>query len=198
MSTVDETRPPYVSWEYRPVEDRNASIAAGHYVSKDVAFATITRPGSRDTLDKEALVWLAEIREKGRKKEIPATWFPAFEASFKSWQTGEEAPVTGTPIKGWPILSPAAQKDLISSGIRTVEDLASMADGELGVIGTGAVSYKAKAKAWLTAAEGSGKTSEQIATLTQQVSDLTALTTKLIEENKALRADLPSKNPLKV
>jgi hypothetical protein len=191
MSTVDNNRPPYVTWETRPVEDRNASIASGHYVSKDVEYAIITRPGSRDTLDKEALVWLGEIREKCRKGDLPPSWYEGFKASYDMWKTGETAPVTGTPIKGWPPLSPAAQKDLIAAGIRTVEDLAEFSDSELSVIGTGAMSFKQKAQAWLKAANDTGKVAEQLAVLTGQVTELTSLVKTLTEENKSLRAQLP-------
>lgn len=191
MSTVDNTRPPYVAFERRAVEDRSASIAAGHYVSKDVDIAIITRPGSRDNLEKDALTWLAEIREKGRKDEIPRSWYEGFSASYKSWKDGEEAPVSGTPIKGWPVLSPAAQKDLIHAGIRTVEDLANLPDGDVGMIGTGAIAYKQKAVAWLAAANGTGKVVEQISALTTQVKELTDLSKRLVEENALLKAQLP-------
>lgn len=191
MSTVDNDRPPYVVWESRAIEDRDASLKAGHYVSKNIDFAIITRPGSRDTLDKEALVWLAELREKSRKNELPPRWFEAFSESYKFWKNGEEAPVEGTPIKGWPVLSPAAQKDLIHAGIRTVEDLAQFSDSELSVIGIGALSFKQKAQAWLAAANDTGKTAEKLADLTQKVTELTDLTQRLLTENKALQAQLP-------
>lgn len=39
MVQIAEARPPYVTFEFRAEEDRAASIEAGHYVSKDVAYA---------------------------------------------------------------------------------------------------------------------------------------------------------------
>lgn len=187
---IDENRPPYVVFERRPVEDRNASIAAGHYVSKDVDVAIITRPGSRDTLEKDAKTWLAEIAEKARKNEggVPPTWPIAFNAAYKAFLEGEELPVSGTPIKGWPVLSPSAQKDIIAAGIRTVEDLADIPESSLPTIGTGGIAFKQKAKAWLEAAKGPGKVTEQLNAQAQQIAELTVLTKKLIEENKALSA----------
>ncbi len=191
MSIVDNNRPPYVAWETRPVEDRSASIANGHYTSKDIDFAVITRPGSRDTLDREALVWLTELKNKAAKGEVPAAWFEGFKASYDSWKKGEELPANGTAIRDWPPLSPSARKDILSAGIRTVEDLAELSDSDLTSIGTGALAYKQKAQAWLKAASETGKVAEQIATLTQQIAELTALTTQLLEENKTLKASLP-------
>lgn len=194
---VDNDRPPYVSFERRAVEDRTASVKAGHYVSRDVDIATITRPGSRDSLDKEAVVWLKELQEKARKKDIPETWYRAFSDSYKAWKEGEEVPENGTPIKGWPVLSPAAQKDLISTGIRTVEDLAAMNDADFQSVGTGALAYKQKAVAWLLAAKDTGKATEEIAKLATQVSELVALAKAQSEEIKALKSQLPTPAPIK-
>ena len=47
MPEIMQARPPYVQFEMRAVEDRQASIDAGHYVAKDVAYAIITPAGSR-------------------------------------------------------------------------------------------------------------------------------------------------------
>lgn len=188
--SVDENRPPYVVFERRPVEDRNASIAAGHYVSKDVDFAIITRPGSRDTLEKEAKIWLAEIAEKARKNEggVAQAWPIAFNFAYKAFLDGEELPVSGTPIKGWPVLSPSAQKDIIAAGIRTVEDLAELPESSLAGVGIGGIAFKQKAKAWLEAAKGPGKITEQLNAQAQQIAELSLLTKKLIEENRDLKA----------
>jgi len=190
-SVVDNDRPPYVAYEYRAVENRDASIAAGHFVSKDVAYAIITRPGSRDTLDKEAETFLREYKEKARQGVIPQVWYDSFKASFDAWKTGEELPVDGTPIKGWQVLSPSAQKDLIRIGIRTVEDLAAYPDGDLSNIGTGAVSYKLKATAWLEAAKGPGKVAEQMAAQAIQLQQLIDLTRAQAEEIAKLKAQIP-------
>ena len=176
MSIVDNTRPPYVVFEKREVEDRAASIEKGHYVPKEIDIAVITRPGSRDSIEKEAKVWLQELRERARKNEVPQVWYDGFTAAYKSWCEGEELPVKGTPIKGWPVLSPVAQKDLIAAGIRTVEDLAQLPDSEVQSVGTGAIAYKQKAQAWLSAANDTGKVTEQLVALAQQVKELTDLT----------------------
>jgi hypothetical protein len=193
MSTVDNDRPPYVTWETRPVEDRNASLSAGHYVSKDVDFAVITRPGSRDSIDKEALVWLADLREKSRKGELPPRWYESFAESYKFWKAGEETPLVGTSIKDWPTISPAARKDLLAAGIRTVEDLAEFPESDLAVIGTGALAYKMKAQAWLKAANDTGKVAEQLAAMTVQISELTRLTREQAAELDSLRPKVKAK-----
>lgn len=192
MSFVDNERPPYVVFEQRAVEDRIATIANGHYTTKDVDFAIITRPGSRDSHEKEAEVWLRELGEKARLGNAPVAWYSAFEAAYAMWKKGLDTPLNGTPIKGWPVLSPAAQENLIRAGFLTLEDLAATADNQLSNIGTGALSYKLKAVAWLEQASSKGVASEKIADLSQKVSDLTTLVQGLMEENKKLKAAAPA------
>lgn len=193
--SLDTTRPPYVQFETREVEDRDASIKAGHYVSKDVHIAVIMRPGSRDSVEKDAQVWLAELRAKARDGQVPQVWYDGFSDAYKRWQAGEEGAVKGTPIKTWPVLSPSARKDLLQAGVQTVEDLAQLPDGELGSIGTGAMLYKQKALAWLASANDHGKVTEQMVALAGQVKELTDLVRKQADENNELRAKL---NPLVV
>lgn len=191
MSVTDNTRPPYVRFERRPVEDRAATISAGHYVAKDVDFALITRPGDRDTLETEATAWLAGLREKARGGSIPDTWARGFTESYENWKKGEEPPISGTPIKGWAVLSPASQEGIIRAGILSVEDLAEISESSLGQLGTGALSYKLKAQAWLDAAKDQGKVAEKVAELAQKIADLTELSQKLLAENKELKAAAP-------
>jgi hypothetical protein len=194
---VDNTRPPYVAFERRPVEDRTASQVKGHYASKDVDFAIITRPGSRDTLEEEVVVWLEKLRQRAKAQQIPANWYEGFSAAYKAWKEGEEIPTEGTPIKGWPVLSPAAQKELAHVGIRTVEDLAQMPENELSVLGTGALSMKQKAVAWLQAAEGSGKIAEQLSAMAVKINDLTTLVQNQAAELDKYRREEAAKVPQK-
>ena len=172
MATDINDRPPYVQWETRAIEDRSASLAAGHYVAKDVDYAVIMRPGSRDKLEKEAIVWLSELRAKDQKNEIPPTWFPAFQASFKAWKDGEEEPVNGTSVKLFPVLTPSQLKTLQSAGIKTIEGLAQIPDQDLGILGIGGLNLKLKARAWLEQAVDKGKLAEENASLKTQMTQM--------------------------
>lgn len=186
--SVDENRPPYVVFEQRDIEDRNASEAAGHYVSRSVHYAIVTRPGSRDTFEQEAEVWLKNLREKARQKQVPPNWYDAFKASFDAYVKGEEGPVSGTPLRDWPPISPAVRKTLLAAGIQSVEDLASLPDADFQNIGTGALSYKQKAIAWLAEANNIGKNSEKMASMQVQMEELIKLTREQAAEIKKLQA----------
>ena len=183
----NEGRPPYIRFAYEPVEDRNESIKQGHYVSKDVPFVTIAQPGSTDTVVRVAEEWLRDQAELARQNRVPMPWYNAYVAAYEAWKKGEEIPLEGTPIKTWPVLSPSAAAAIIQAGFRTIEDLANAPDNGIGSIGTGALMYKQKAKAWLEAASGPGKLAERLNSLEVLVGDLQRQNKALLEENARLK-----------
>lgn len=170
MQSLDD-RPPAIQFERRQVEDRAASQAQGHYVPKDVDIVILQRPGSRDTVEKEVSQWLKEWDEKARQNLLPLSWALDAKKGYEYWKSGEELPPNGTPIKGWPVLSPAQQRVCIEANIRTVEDLGALPDGSLGVLGIGGLGMKMKARAWLMEAETKGIVAEQNAKLQLQVEE---------------------------
>lgn len=158
-------RPPYVRFETRAVEDRNASIEAGHYVAKNVDFALITPPGTKDCVERPAEEWLLQNRDKARAGTLDPKWAESFDYAYKQWKLENAIPEMGTPIKGWPVLSPAQQVSCLAANVRTVEDLAALHENGLQRIGMGARDLQNKAKAWLSAAEDKGKIASENAAL---------------------------------
>ncbi|MFX5718311.1 hypothetical protein ABTE23_20010, partial [Acinetobacter baumannii] len=53
-----DSRPPYVKFEERSVEDRPASEAAGRKVYRSENWAVIRQIGSKDSFEKKAEDWL--------------------------------------------------------------------------------------------------------------------------------------------
>jgi hypothetical protein len=188
---VDNERPPYVKFEVRPVEDRAASETNGFYSTKDVDFVVIQRPGDRDTVEKEALQWLKEMKEKGRNGLIPPTWYPAYDAAYKAYKEDTELPLNGVPLKTWPVLAPSQINQLIGAGIRTVEDLANMPDGDLSRVIIGGISLKQKAVTWLESAKGLGTMVEKLTAAQTQINDLANTVQAQAAEITKLRAQLP-------
>lgn len=174
--------PPYVVFSYRAVENREEEIKKGKYGFKDVAFAAITRPGQRDTVEKEAEAWLDDLEKKANDGAVPAAWVPHFRAKFDAWKKGEEIPEEGIPLKGWPLLTPGEVAAITQSGIKTVEALAGASDEALKLIGMGAAVWKSKAKNFLDAASGTGALVARTATLERDNADLRAK----LEETLAL------------
>lgn len=169
--SIAEGRPPYVAFDRRPVEDREASIANGYYTTRDVDFVTITPPGGKNDVQKPAVEWLEQIRQSSRSDSgrFPVEWVRAYEQSYEAWKAGEELPENGVPIKGWSLLSPSQQQACLHANLRTVEDLASATEEGLMAFGMGARALKQKAADWLAArGDGAGKVAAELEALRQR------------------------------
>lgn len=182
-----QERPPYVRFEVRAEEDRTASIEAGHYVAKNVAYALITPAGSKDCVEKVAEDWLAQIARQSRDGGYPPQWVEHFKAAFKQWQEDNTIPESGTPIKGWQLLSPAQQQQILSANVRTVEDLAVLNEAGLARIGMGARDLQQKAKAWLEEGQSKGSVAAKNAAMQVELDALKERLTALETENARLR-----------
>ena len=66
-------RPAYVRFERVAVEDF-ATLAAGHYVAKDVDYALITPPYSKDIMKYKVVQWFEQLKQDIVNNRIPDTW----------------------------------------------------------------------------------------------------------------------------
>lgn len=187
---IMQDRPPYVRFELVPVEDRNASIAAGRYVARDVEMALIVPAGSKDEVHREAGPWLDEIREKSRRNQYNPQWVEHFNSVYRAWKEGNELPVNGTPIKTWPLLSPAQVKNLLAAKCFTVEDLAVANEPLIAMLGMGGRDLKGKAQAYLEQANNGGKVASELAALKVRLEDMAAQIEKKDEQIASLMNDL--------
>lgn len=185
----DEARPPFVIFETRAVEDREESIATGHYVAKDVVFAIITPAGTKDRIEKVAEDWLKDLEEAVRQERFPQMWLNAYRQAYASWKESREIPEFGSPVTNWPALSPAQCKMLLDLNIRTVEQVAEANEEALMRMGMGARALKAKAQAYLDTSNGDGKVSAELDSLRQKVEELTSREEEREAELKALKAE---------
>jgi hypothetical protein len=190
----DNPSPPYVVFEYRTIEDRAASIEAGHFVGKEVAYALITPAGTKDRFEKEAEVWLRDLAEAVQQERFPAAWLTAYKQAFKDWQEARETPENGTAITGWPAISQPQARMLLDLNFRTVEQLAEATEEGIGRMGMGGRALKAKAQAYLDASNGPGKVAAELDELRVQIQTLVerdaareAELSKLQAENEALK-----------
>lgn len=192
VSRLDEKqRPAYVQFERRGVEDRAASLAAGKYVAKDVDWVMITPVGGKDVVEKPVSEWLQNIAQQVREERMPLEFEERYRRAYEFWKRGEEIPLNGTPIKGWPVLSPAQQKTVIAANILTVEDLA-VANGEAVTrMGIGGLDMKQKAESWLKASTEIGTVVMENAALKLENATLKGQVTTLEARNQELAARLP-------
>lgn len=191
MIQVAENRPPYVMFETRAEEDRNASIEAGHYVAKDVDYVLITPMGSKDQIERVASEWFDYLAQDSNGARFPQEWVKAFKSAYAEWKQGNELPIDGTPVKTWPIPSPAQIKMMLNWHIRTVEDLAGANEETISRLGMGARALKQQAIEWLASSAGTGKVSAEISALKAQNADLKARNESL--EKRIAALEVPSR-----
>lgn len=180
-------RAAHVRFERRAIEDKPASLLAGHYIGKDVEFALITPPYSRDVFVTEVAHWLNTLDQDVRNGRLPAEWQDGYKKQLAAWRAGQDLPPVGSPIRGWGVLSPAQQEMLTSMNILTVEDLALMNDEGMRRIGMGGLELKNKAKGWLAQLQDKGPLTQEIAAVKAENAVLKTSLESLEAQVKALR-----------
>lgn len=195
--SIKQDRPPYVTFMQVAVEDRDASIEAGHYVAKDVDFARIMPPGG-EIVEREVAGWFENMEQKVREGRFNEDWLHAFRKKYSMWKEGLEIPLEGTPIKSWPGLSPAQYKTLEAIRVFTVEDLANANEQTLRAFGMGAHGIQERARAYLRSSADVGKVAEENSALSARLKDLEEQVKTLILTNKSLSQELDTLKPKKV
>lgn len=130
-----------VRFEVRAVVDKKKTAEAGHPIHRDADFIRIQAVGDKSNIFEH------EITEEEKRR---------FSRQYAAWKAGCEDPVSGIALKEWGILSRSQIEDLAYHGIKTVEQLAAVSDGNLKNIGAGAMSLRDKAKAYLEHVKGAG------------------------------------------
>jgi len=189
VQKLDE-RPPYVSFETVSVEDRAASIQAGHYVGRDVDMVYITPAGSKDRIERVVSEWFDKLRDDMAADRVPRTWVEAFRAEYEAYKAGSSRPVNGTPVSDWPGISPSQLKTLQSLRLLAIEDVAAMNEEAIARVGMGARSLKQRAIDYLAASENVGKVAEESSRLRAELADQKARNDMLEEKVAAMAMQL--------
>jgi hypothetical protein len=173
---------PYLIFETRSVEDREATIALGRMAYKDVDYVIIQPPGRMDSVEKIATEWLADLDAKAASRargryEIDNHYdfdvVERFKKMYQMFKNDQEIPIDGTPIKTADWLSPSQKANVIGANIRTVEDLANATEEGLKNIGHGARDLRERARNAIASADG-GKVALQMEALQKQIERLEA------------------------
>ena len=167
---MDE-RPPLVTFETRAVEDRSKLVENGYYGFKDVDFVMVMPAGGKDVFEDKADKWLEKQQKLVRDKRVPPEHLEYFKRQYKAFKEGESEVIDGTPIKSWPVLTPAQIKSVLQANIKSVEDLAVAPDDALSMIGMGARAFQQKAKNWLESAKGNGVATQRLTDLENKLKE---------------------------
>ena len=186
-----EERPPYIEFERRPVEDRAASIAEGHYVAKDVDFVWVTPSGTKDRIPRIVSEWFEQKQQEVLEKRFPALWLEKFKEAYEYWKRGEEIPLDGVSVKNWPFPSPSQVKTMIDLHVLTIEDMAAANEETIRRLGMGGMSLKQAAEAYLKMhSDGSAKLSKDMDVLRADNEALKVRNQSLEEQVQELAAQM--------
>jgi hypothetical protein len=185
---MSKQKPAYVTFETRAVEKKKESERKGYYVAEDQDFAIVRQPGSVDSTIWEVKKWLDQNKREVENGRLNPAHEQYYRQAYEHFKKGQEIPVEGTPIKTWPVISPAQVGALTALHIRTVEELANLPDDGVRRIGMGGIDLKNKAKAWLASAQDKGKVTQELAGLQAKNTMLEGTIETLQKQVKELEA----------
>lgn len=165
---ADQDRRLVVRFSLESKLDQTASDKEGRPVYKEVEYVTILVPGDK-TLTVHRPV---QPSDKAR-----------FGIQYSAFKANQGDKLVGTPLHGWPLVTPSQRKELEYFNIRTVEALAEVADGYASNM-MGMQQLKQAAQKYL---ENANKT-QPIALLTRQLEERDARLKALEERLNELAA----------
>lgn len=190
-----KARPPYIEFETRAVEKRKPAPPAGtgEVFWENVDFVVVTPQGTKDRIEKEVRDWFSSLSDRVKMEMYPAEWLDKHRSAYALWQQNRDIPLEGTPIKGWPLASPAEQAKLLSINIKTVEDLANANNEAIQRIGMGAQMLKSRAENYLNAKQDTGPLVSRLEAALASLEVLTKSVADLTARNAALESQLKAK-----
>lgn len=129
----------FVEFFLEAVEFKAESEKAGRPIFREIPFVRIHIPGDKNNV-------VVTKADEHYKQRYPQAW-----ARF---QNGQREVVEGMPLKDWPQVRSAQVKEAEYFGVRTVEQLASISDGNLQKMGMGWMELRRKAQTYLSAMSG--------------------------------------------
>jgi len=93
--------------------------------------------------------WIDKLNEKLHHGFITQRYYDHCIQAFDRWKNNREAPISGTPVKGWNQISLAMQNNMIELGIRSIEEVAEMTEEAMDAVGMGSREAKKRAIAYM-------------------------------------------------
>lgn len=97
----------WIQFEYRAVEDREASLKANRAIYKQIEYYKVTLPGGKEVRE-------GEVNELIQER---------YQDQYQEWKMLNETPMAGTPLKNWALMPIHLQYEAQALGIKTMEAL---------------------------------------------------------------------------
>jgi hypothetical protein len=159
-----------VEFFVKPVENIRRSKEEGRTIYEDIEYVRITLPGDSK---REHVAPAHEMHYVSHEKR-QMTYAQRFRASYEAFKDEREDFVHGTPLSAVGFVTPSERAELAQQKVRTVEQLAGLADRSLAKMGPGWREKVERAQAFLKASEGSAEVDE----LKARIAQLEAMMTK--------------------
>jgi hypothetical protein len=156
----------------RAIQDMAATELEGRAVFHEVAYVEIIVPGTA-----------ARSRHHARATEEHKRRFPA---AWDAYERKHSGMVDGTPIEQWPYLNVAQVAELKAVGVRSIEALAAVSDGNLKNLGTRGRELRERARQHL--ATGAGEVEKELrATIAAQAQKIETLEAQIDQLQAAVK-----------
>lgn len=163
----------YVVFFMHPHKDEEKSLEEGRPMYKDEEYVRIMVPGDKDSV----------VIRPAREMDIGR-----FPKQYDAFKKGEGEILEGTPLKAWPMITRSRVEELKFFGVRTVEDLAELADVHVQkFMAVGLL--KEQAKAYIQQAKEAAPLVQLNAALDAKDGEISALT-QAVDELKEMVTDL--------
>lgn len=162
-----------VKFFVKPRQDKAKTIEEGRPIFKDVEYIDIRIPGDRTG----GVCRPASFQDKQR-----------FAPNYAAFKQRTEMPTEGTPLTEWPIITRSLAEELSFHNVKTVEQLAGMADVNVGKF-MSLGNFKAKAIKWLEQSSEESKVhalQEQLAERDERIDRLEAQMKEFMAANAAV------------
>ena len=167
----------HVQFYMHPLQDAARTLEEGRPIFRETPYVMVMVPGDKDSV----------VRRPVRVGGYPKDDNVRFALEYQAFQANKDQPIEGTPLAEWPQATASQIKELEYFGVRTVENLAGLADVKASQF-MGLQDMKKKANEWLTSTKDDAPVlrlnaelalrDNEIAVMKQQLDELVAQSDK--------------------
>lgn len=177
----------FICFEMHAKQNEARTVLEGRPIFDELEYVKVQTPGDKSNIIHRAVT--DEDRTRWR-------------AAYRAWKDGTNTDgLAGTPLAEWPLCKRSMVEEMAFFGIRTVEQLAAVSDGNIKNVGP-IMSLRQKARDWLEQAKANAGLTQMRAELEKRDNDIETLR-RITEEQAAdlaelkaeLRAALGTPNP---
>lgn len=168
------------SWGGMVVRPDGTEVAVqgeGRLICEEIEYIEIVTPGDKTNIVDRP------VRDSDRRQ---------FARQYQAWKAGDNEQLTGTPLSAWPGVTRAQVEELGYFKIRTVEQLASVSDGNLMQVGP-IRALRQRAQDFISVAAGSAPIEAMRAQMQAKDAEMAALKLQVAELVKATAEKAKSK-----